>query len=38
MNTTRLAEDDIEDAEDLTLERQWVNQHSWHVDGYADNE
>jgi hypothetical protein len=27
-----------DDDHDMRLEQQYVNQHSWSVDGYADNE
>jgi hypothetical protein len=30
----KISDDDL----DMKLEQQYVNQHSWDVDGYADNE
>lgn len=35
-DVTLPTQEELDEEEDL--ERQWVSQHSWHVDGYADNE
>jgi hypothetical protein len=37
-NVTLPTQQELDDEEDAALELQWVNQRSWHVDGYADND